>query len=323
MLIHWIKDKQKQRPTTVAELISKLQAGEIDENSLAWHQGCSSWVALKELPALQSFFRENIPCDAPPPKDESESAPTATPEPSPEQSSKEPTIIIDEKSLQEKMLEQQLLVLKMPSPFQRFLARMLDLCLYGFIYMLIINWREIPYSQGLELSNPFIWLPFIPLEAAIISYFRTTPGKALLGIKLYSIKGRDGMNFAVCLKRSFLVYALGVGMMLVMSPIPLFLIALALSYRKLKNQGYTSWDERCQTVLLQRDKPHPFKPFLAGFMVCYLFTTTLGLMEPWLPAMFEQIAEQSPEAAQQLDEIKKMMPLDIQKSWPTQPPQKD
>ncbi len=318
MLIHWIKDKKKQNPTTVAEIISMLQMGSISESTLAWHKGCSEWLPLKQLPALQSFFNpHSIP--------ETEE-PTSDPLPQTDGEVKSETETAPEpqaaenlaKDLQDKLKNNTLVMLKMPSAFQRFLARMLDLTLYGFIYMLIINWRAIPYSQGLELTNPFLWLPFIPLEAAIISHFRTTPGKALLGIRIYSLKGQEGLNFLACLRRSFLVFALGLGMMLVPPPIPLFLIALGLSYHKLKKQGFTSWDERCQTVVLQRDKPHAFKPFLAGFLTFYIFLSTLNLMEPWLPAMFESISEQSPEAAQKLDEIKEMMPVEIQNAWPTE-----
>ncbi len=314
MQIHWIKDGKKQHPTTVAELISMLQTGAIDDTTLAWHKGCSQWMPLKDLPALQSFFgKETIKEEEPPsePEQQQEHAKVET------KAGEEPAKTeFSAKDLQEQLKDKSVIMLKMPTPFHRFLARMLDLCLYGFIYMLILNWRGIPWSQGLELSNPFVWFFFIPIEAAVISHFRTTPGKALLGIRLYSLQGQDGLNIGNCLKRSFLVFALGVGMMLVLSPIPIFLIALGLSYRKLTKQGYTSWDERCQTVLLQRKKPHAFRPFLAGFLTVYLYMTTLNLMAPWLPAMFENISEQSPEAAQQLEEIKAMLPEEMQKAWP-------
>ncbi len=313
MLIHWIKDKQKQSPTTVAEIISMLQTGAIDDTTLAWHKGCTQWVPLKDLPALQSFFGKEIEFTTPSsPAPEQEVTPNTESEKPEEQNAAG----LSAEDLQEQIKNKSIIMLKMPSPFQRFLARMIDLTLYGFIYMLIINWRGIPWAQGLELSNPFIWMFFIPLETVIISYFHTTPGKSLLGIRLYSLNGKDGLNVGICLKRSFLVFALGVGMMLVLSPIPLFLIALGLSYHKLKKQGYTSWDERCQTVPLQRNKPHPFKTYLAGFLSIYLFLSTLSLMEPWLPAMFENIAEQSPEAAQQLEALKEMLPQELQDTWP-------
>ncbi|MFI3242719.1 MAG: RDD family protein [Akkermansia sp.] len=313
MLIHWIKNKQKQNPTTVAEIISMLQAGMIDESTLAWHKGCAQWMPLRDLPAMQSFFnKETAPSELTPEVLET----SETPEPAEVEPTEETTSENTAKDLQENLKNKSIIMLKMPTPFQRFLARMLDLSLYGFIYMIIVYFRAIPWAQHLELTNPFIWMFFIPLEAVILNHFRTTPGKALLGIRLYSIQGREGLNLPTCLKRSFLVFALGVGMMLIFSPIPLFLIAMGLSYRKLTKQGYTSWDERCQTVLLQRRKPHPMRPFLAGFLTVYLCLNTLSLMAPWLPAMHNNIIEQSPESAQMLEDFKAKLPKAMQDAWP-------
>lgn len=316
MLIHWIKDKTKQNPTTVAEIISMLQLGDISEDSLAWHKGCASWMPLKELPALQDFFTKAISTPPPPPLPE-ESAPTPAPVASsaPAAPSEPPTTSPLPVDTQENLIANKLLKLKMPSAVQRFLARMFDLALYGFLYMLMLKLREVPYSISLELSNPFVWLPFIPLEAAVISHFRTTPGKFILGMKIYSVKGPDGLGFGNCLRRSFLVFALGVGMMLTSFPLPLFLIALALSYRKLSKQGYTSWDERCQTIILQTKKPSKIQAFIIGFLILYTFLSTVQLMEPWMPELIEQRTEISPEFGQMIDQYKQMLPTEVQEEW--------
>lgn len=333
MIIHWIKDKKKQYPTTVAEIISLLQLGEITEESLAWHKGCASWMPLKELPALQDFFAKSSSVaslsEATPTIIEVPIAPEAQPKleaapepesPTPQESSNTASTSSLPDDLQDKLLANKLVMLKMPSAVQRFLARMFDLALYGFLYMLLLNLREIPYSLSLELGNPFVWLPFIPLEAAVISHFRTTPGKVLLGMKLYSVKGPEGLSFGNCLRRSFLVFALGVGMMLTSFPLPLFLIALALSYRKLQKQGYTSWDERCQTVILQTKKPSKIQPFIIGVLIIYTMMSTVQLMAPWMPELIELRSEMSPEFAQFVDEYRQILPPDVQETlFPNKP----
>ncbi len=58
MDIYWIKDKSQCGPSTVPDVISLLQMGELTPETLGWHAGCKKWLPLRELPALADFLNK-------------------------------------------------------------------------------------------------------------------------------------------------------------------------------------------------------------------------------------------------------------------------
>jgi len=74
----------------------------------------------------------------------------------------------------------------------------------------------------------------------MLSSFITTPGKALLGIKIRDLFGKK-ISYTTGMKRGFLVWLNGMGIGI---PFIAF-FTMIFAYRRLKRNGITSWDEKC------------------------------------------------------------------------------
>jgi len=74
----------------------------------------------------------------------------------------------------------------------------------------------------------------------MLSSFGTTPGKALLGIKIRALSGKK-ISYTTGMKRGFLIWIYGMGI-----GIPLIsLFTMIAAYNRLKRNGITSWDKKC------------------------------------------------------------------------------
>jgi uncharacterized RDD family membrane protein YckC len=136
-------------------------------------------------------------------------------------------------------------------PWPRFLARQFDYILFSIAFGLAFppSFLEIIQTNGknndlaVALLLVFCWMP---LEAVFLATWGTTPGKAILGIRLANQDGSK-LTFGQSIARSFLVWRGGVA-----CGVPLiFLITEILAYRKLRKTGSTSWDSRLQLSVSQ------------------------------------------------------------------------
>lgn len=112
-------------------------------------------------------------------------------------------------------------------PWHRGLARVVDYALF-FPLLLLCRW-----FYKFNSYVPFELILWIPIEAALITYLGTTPGKWLLGIKL---QGR--FDFMGALRRSVSVWLRGLGL-----GMPFFAaFSLFTAYQRLQLLRQTSWD---------------------------------------------------------------------------------
>ena len=166
-------------------------------------------------------------------------------------------------------------------PWRRYFARMVDSILFITIFIFFVG-----FLIGLTgVTSPGIlrfistpggrfWLGIlalffmIPVEAALLSHFKTTPGKWLFGIEVTNSVG-ERLSSEDARKRSLDVWVKGQGL-----GIPVVLIIpMMLAYRRLTRTGTTLWDTSCHAVVTHR----PWTPARAiGAIATMLFVWALA-----------------------------------------------
>lgn len=156
--------------------------------------------------------------------------------------------------------------------FARFGARIIDLALFNFIVVqvLFILFPISPALQRMEntLQHLVVLFLWVFVEALLLRVFGTTPGKKLLRLKLIQDSG-VGFGYRAALRRSFGVYAKGLGLGL---PI-LELLSLGRSHVQFVEDRITPWDYACRTKVV------PNKIGAIRSLVATAIILTLGL---WL-----------------------------------------
>lgn len=128
-----------------------------------------------------------------------------------------------------------------PRPWHRWLARLIDLFVAGFVTGALIEMIDpgSPLFESDALLTVVVMAVWVILESVLLHAFGTTPGKALFNIRLRRADGRM-LKIDEALIRSLRVWVFGLGLGL-----PLVnLIAMALAHGRLKREGQTSWDEK-------------------------------------------------------------------------------
>ncbi len=155
-----------------------------------------------------------------------------------------------------------------PNPWLRFLSRFLD-----YAWFLLLLWglkilckNFIPPAKYASFA-PFEYAAWIPLEAALLCFFGSTPGKKFLGIQLW--RGRQKkFPFRIALKRSFQVWLRGLGMM-----IPVInVFCLGFSYYRLVVTKTTSWD-REEAIQVRYTSVPSWRIVLSGVFTTLAFFT--------------------------------------------------
>ena len=131
-------------------------------------------------------------------------------------------------------------------PWRRYWARLFDITFIMPIYIFIIALFSPGLSYGITRMDSFVGgillllFYLIFFEPMMLSSFGTTPGKALLGIKIRALSGKK-ISYTTAMRRGFLVWLSGMGM-----GIPFIaLLTMIFAYRRLKRNGITNWDEKC------------------------------------------------------------------------------
>lgn len=123
--------------------------------------------------------------------------------------------------------------------FDLAIATTINLILFGFLYSDIYKQRFI----FLEISLVIL----IFMEATILAYKGTTPGKWLLNIELTTENG-EKLTFLKALLRSWLVIYKGLGL-----EIPFIsLITMYVAHNKLTTEGVTSWDKKLKLKIIHK-----------------------------------------------------------------------
>lgn len=143
-------------------------------------------------------------------------------------------------------------------PWRRFFARFVEIGMTGsmlfFILMFVFS-AAMP-KQADEflkvIENPIVasvvvYFSLIPIEAAMLSLYGTTPAKWLFGIRISHPAGRL-LSFSEAFYRELIVFSHGV-----FFGIPFIaLIPQLFAYRRLKNTGTTLWDKSTGVVVTHK-----------------------------------------------------------------------
>lgn len=149
------------------------------------------------------------------------------------------------------------------NPWLRFCARTFDYCLLAFIFVYLLSNTITKNKLPFTILMMFIW---IFVETILLSTWGTTLGKWLFNIHVLNNEGRKP-SFSQALKRSILVWFRGMGCCLPF----IVLITHIVSYRLLKKNGVTSWDQDCY-LNVEHTKLGIIKKIMCIlFLFCYLF----------------------------------------------------
>lgn len=318
MDIYWVKDKKKCGPVTVPDIVSMVQSGELTPETKGWHVGCSSWMPLRELPALADFLNPRVP----------ETEEQTEPEHAQEAENPESLPPVPRRTDETAELPPGVIPLtdfRIPSARVRLLARLVDMSVYCALMFMAFYMTNTEFSMNLLPYGPMFWLGLIGMEAVSLHFAGTTPGKRLLGIRVFSgVRAGEQMTALIPqislfqgLWRSFLVFIGGMGMMayilpFIMGPLALFM---------LKKRGYTTWDARAHTLPVQVHTPSFFRYLLAVLIIYASLNIVSACMMPWIPDMVLQLEQQSPEHARLLREMMppEAMPAVPPSSSPSEP----
>jgi uncharacterized RDD family membrane protein YckC len=142
-----------------------------------------------------------------------------------------------------------------PHPWRRYAARIIDLTLFGTIGMgllgLLLNVvapQAVDWALSGSLPANFAvlpaltWLLSAPFTAWFLSRWRTSPGKALFGIRVVALNG-ERISYRRALHRELLMTVRGGGVGL---PLISFL-CMVKSYSDLEAENRTPWDDAAET----------------------------------------------------------------------------
>ncbi|MEY4483901.1 MAG: hypothetical protein RL693_1353 [Verrucomicrobiota bacterium] len=211
---------QQSGPHSKFSLITRIRAGELTRDVLCWRKGLTEWQPMGSLIDFEDCWPE-----------EEESAP----------GNGDPAVATEPG-------------LNKPRPWFRFWARMLDYMWFGgLVWMLlsvILPQEQLEWIMRMLLAgaplNSMVFLLYVPLEAWLLSWRGTTPGRALMRIQV--VRDDGGLpTFEQALWRSFQVFVKGVALLLPVAN----LFAMAWWRVRLMQKGATPWDESSRTVVVQ------------------------------------------------------------------------
>ena len=154
-------------------------------------------------------------------------------------------------------------------PWRRYWARIFDITFIMPIYIFIIALFSPGLNYTITRMDGFIGSILLLLfyliffEPMMLSSFGTTPGKALLGIKIRALSGKK-ISYATAMRRGSLLWLNGMGI-----GIPLIaFFTMVIAYNKLKSNGITSRDKKCG-INVTHDKLSNFRVIL--FITIFIF----------------------------------------------------
>ena len=157
-----------------------------------------------------------------------------------------------------------------PHPFQRWLARMVDITIAGFVIGIVVGLIA-PRSMILnsQVMSMFLALLFwAAAEPFVMTHFESTPGKALLNIHLRTAEGRS-LTREQMFERSFRVWFFGLA-----AGFPLISVfTMAVARHKLTREGTTSWDRHGGFVVAHGEVDARRVAGIAVFVLFYVLVT--------------------------------------------------
>lgn len=268
MQIYVAHNEKKDGPFTMFQIEEKLRAGELDEHSLAWHEGLSEWRPLPELEPFEYFFRHR--------DDELE-----------DQRRRQAA----EKAAAYERKSAETVPKSAVRPWTRFWARHLDFfffltaCLLIFTLLRNLGWVTTTIAGFVDIFPMFL-LFWHFLEAYLISRWGTTPGKYLTGIHILNAEG-NRLDLGASLRRSLGVYVLGVGLYIG----GLSLIAYMFGYYFLLKNRRTFWDSTAESYVNHApfQARHVLLPLAIIFLLLTVFQGPFGEIAEYQSEVMEKM----------------------------------
>ena len=202
---------QQRGPVAEPDFIKLFETAHLLSDTLVWTEGLAAWTPARDIEGL-------VPAAYNPPP-----APPPLPSNAPSNFIKDTATSTGPQT----------------RPWIRYWARMIDFMLFCLIAGLILG---IVYPPALEIPDALFGVIFLFLynfvEAAMFAAWGTTPGKALLNIRVRN-SNSSKLTFSDALSRVFSVWFRGEGL-----GIPIVaLFTQITAYNKLTKQGFTTWDQ--------------------------------------------------------------------------------
>lgn len=230
VLWHYVDAGQKKGPVSRDEIASRYAGGQISDSTLVWSAGMSQWRPLAEVYELYAHL-ESLRLTPPPipnsdyddgPKD-ARMEPNPAPEPRRQPSVEEWTEAV--------------------SPWRRWFARIADVAIFGSVLAIALP-KELWFDN--DLANGWIiTLAWFPVEAVLIAARGTTPGKAVMNLRVAHFDGKSRLTVGQSATRAWgaLVSGQGFG-------IPIVTLFTQINqYRRISSGRPVSYDENLSRVL--------------------------------------------------------------------------
>jgi uncharacterized RDD family membrane protein YckC len=200
---YYRQNGEQQGPVSQEALIELFRTGQLPVEELVWSPTMEDWQAAYTIPGL-------LPPELIPPRLIASDQPASLAPTGPQ-----------------------------ARPWLRYWARSLDMVIFSLPLALVFS---LVYPRLLAIKPGYLnflyALAYIFVEPLILSTWGTTPGKALLKIRLRKADGSK-LSYYEALVRSVKVWIRGLGLAL---PV-INMITHVMAYQRLLQQGRTSWDE--------------------------------------------------------------------------------
>lgn len=235
----WYFDgKDKTGPVEQDVLINLIKDGTLNSETLVWSTGFDNWYKINDVDILSAYLESD-----------------ATPPPLPIQSQPAENILSLKKETipdsEPESVNSENITAYLPSAgaWRRFFARSFDIyCIHfplvGILsFVLSYNFAGFADFMSKDGGSALFAMACLPLalacESGIYALLKTTPGKFLLGIRLYNLKG-ERINGSDYFSRNAALYTAGLGL-----GIPLIsLIPMISQFSKVRKGNKTSYDQK-------------------------------------------------------------------------------
>ena len=202
---------QQHGPVPETELTILFETAHILPDTLVWSEGHAAWKPAREIEGLVPTAYNPPPAPPPLSSREQSGVLNITPASSGPQT----------------------------RPWIRYWARMIDFMLFCFIVAIVLG---VIYPPALEIPDALFGILILILynfiEPVMFAAWGTTPGKALLNVKVRNSNGAK-LSFSDAFSRVLKVWFRGEGLGI---PIVTFITHI-IAYNNLTKQGVTSWDQ--------------------------------------------------------------------------------
>lgn len=261
MQIWLIEDGQKEGPFLDFEIRSRIHSGELTQERKIWHSDLDGWTPLGEVDLFSHEFEEKVVT--------AENVNDYLAELEKEDAAGDPAVADSAQEAANKLPQ--------PPPelhlWRRFGARWFDYTLYLLLLMLVILLTR-GDIVALKADPKFAFaaiLPFVFFESLSLTFWGTTPGKWLVGLKVRNAS--DGkLTPGHSIMRSLRVMILGMGFGQEILLLVCHAISAWLGFKK----KIVLWDSPVGTqVVIDRPLPEKWVGFGVGLAVLFFSCSLL------------------------------------------------